>query len=171
MTLMELMTVIVIISILAVLLYPTIGWYQERARRTACAENLKGLFAATTGYLTSNGGVWPQIPWSSKDAQAYAEGWYDILKPFGLSRSAFICLSAQRKAGNPDYNQKKFHRTDYIAMFFDDKPWTARKWDRQPWWTERQDMHGRGQLMVLANGLLIDLSEARRLGQQPQAAQ
>lgn len=168
MTLMELLTVIVIVGILAVLLYPTVGWYQKRARRVACSENLKGLYSATTAYLTSNEGVWPQIKFNSKEGDTYADSWYQILRPFGMSRGAFICPSCQLKGHNPDYNNPKFYRTDYIAMPFDDKPWTARKWSRQPWWTERQDVHGSGQLMVLADGSLIDLRQAARLGQEPQ---
>lgn len=166
---MELLTVIVIISILAVLLYPVVGWYQERARRVACSENLKGLFTATTAYLTSNNGSWPQIKFDSKQGDTYANSWFEILKPFSISRNTFICPSCQRRAGNPDYHKPRFYRTDYIAMPFDDKPWTARKWDRQPWWTERQSVHGKGQLMVLANGQLIDLEQASRLSQEIQS--
>jgi prepilin-type N-terminal cleavage/methylation domain-containing protein len=164
MTLLELMTVIVIVSILAVLFYPIVGWYQARARRVACGENLKGLYACTATYLTSNGGVWPQIKWDSKDQQTYAREWYNILKPYGLSWSNLICPAVQSKVGNPDFNQAKWNRMDYMAMPFDDKAWTARKWEYQPWFTERQDIHGRGPLLILTNGTLTDTTDVRKLG-------
>jgi prepilin-type N-terminal cleavage/methylation domain-containing protein len=169
MTLLELMTVLVIISILAVLLYPVVGWYQQRARRIACLENLKGLYTGTAAYLGANGGIWPQIRWNSTEPQVYARAWHDILQPFGLTWNNFICPSVQIKVGNPDYVQRKFNRMDYIPSMFDDKPWTAKKWERQPWFSERQNMHGNGQLLILANGSMLDLNEARKIGQQPQA--
>lgn len=165
-TLMELMTVVVIICIMAVLLYPAFTWYQERARKVVCSENLKGLYTSTASYLNANNGVWPQIPFSSKEAQNYARSWHDLLQPYGMAWSNFICPSFQIKSGKPDFTQKKYHRSDYMAMPFDDKQWTARKWDRQPWFTERQDMHGGGNLLVLANGTIIDLNDAKRLEQQ-----
>ncbi len=168
-TLLEVMTVIVVIGILAVLLYPAMGWYSERARRLACAQNLKGLYTATSAHLNASGGVWPQIPWSTTDQRVYARNWYDLLHPYGLAWSTFICPSVQQKAGNLDYTQAKYNRTDYIAAYFDDKAWTARKWPKQPWFSERQSMHGSGQLLILTDGSLIDLDEARKLGQQPQA--
>jgi prepilin-type N-terminal cleavage/methylation domain-containing protein len=167
-TLLELCTVIIIIGILAVLLYPVMGWYGERARRLSCTQNLKGLYTATSAYLNANNGVWPQIRLDAQHSQEYARSWFDTLHPYGLAWVNFICPSVQKKSGNPDYNNPRFNRTDYAAMVFDDKPWTARKWPHQPWFNERQSMHGNGQLLILTDGTLIDLAEARRLGAQPQ---
>src|SRR4051812_21956810 len=106
-TLLEIMTVIVVIGILAVLLYPAFGWYSERSRRVACTQNLKGFYAATSSYLNSSDGVWPQIPWNSSDPQTYARSWYEVLHPYGMAWINFICPSVQRKIGNPDYNQPR----------------------------------------------------------------
>jgi prepilin-type N-terminal cleavage/methylation domain-containing protein len=166
-TLLEITTVIVIIGILAVLLYPAMGWYGERSRRVACTQNLKGLYSATSSYLNSNGGVWPQIPWNSGDPQAYARAWYNVLHPYGLAWVNFICPSVQRKIGNPDFNQPKFNRSDYRPTFFDNRPWTARKWSRQPWFYESQSMHGSGQLLIFTDGTIMDLKEAKKLGAEP----
>jgi len=167
-TILELVTVLIIICILAVLLYPVVGWYSERARRLSCTQNLKGLYAATSSYLNSNSGVWPQIKFNSQQPQDYARGWYDVLHPYGLAWVNLICPSVQKKGGNPDYTIPRFNRTDYAAMVFDDKPWTARRWPYQPWFNERQSVHGGGQLLILTNGSIIDLVEARKLGAQPQ---
>ncbi len=166
-TLMELMTAIVIIAILAILLLPGISMYQNRARRIACTENLKGLYTAGTAYLNSEGGRWPQIRWSSEDERIYAREWYKALSPFGIGRVNFICPSVQVKIGNPDFNKAERNRTDYICAFFDDNSWTATRWAKQPWFAERQDMHG-GNLMILADGSIIDIHEARRRSQEPQ---
>ena len=167
-TILEVATALIVIGILAVLLYPAMGWYTERARRVACSQNLKGLYSATSNYLNSNLGVWPQIQWKSSDQQEYARSWYEALHPYGLGWANFICPSVQKKSGNPDYNQPRFNRTDYAAMIFDNKPWTARKWPHHPWFNERQSVHGSGQLLILTDGSLIDLNEARKMGTQPQ---
>lgn len=158
---MELITVIVIIAILAVLVVPGIGMYRERARRIACAENLKGLYTSATAYLNSDGGRWPQIRWNSDDERIYARQWHEALSPYGISWSNFICPSVQIRVGNPDYKQPKNNRTDYIGAFFDNNTWTATRWPKQPWFAERQDVHD-GNLMILADGSLIDIHEARR---------
>jgi hypothetical protein len=168
MTLMELMTVVLIIAILSVLFYPLVGWYQARAKRIVCAENLKGLFVSTTTYLNANSGIWPQIPMNSKEPQVYARSWHEILSPYGIGWQNLICPAVQAKVGNPDFTQPKLNRFDYVATRFDSKPWTARKWDHQPWFAERQDMHGKGNLLILTNGTLVDLEEARRIGQGSQ---
>jgi prepilin-type N-terminal cleavage/methylation domain-containing protein len=167
-TLLELCTVIIIICILAVLLYPVMGWYSERARRLSCTQNLKGLYASTSAYLNSNNGVWPQVKWNSQQPGDYARAWYEVLHPYGMAWVNFICPSVQKKGGNPDYNNPRYNRTDYAAMVFDDKPWTARKWSQTPWFVERQSMHGSGQLFILTDGSIIDLNEAAKLGTQPQ---
>src|SRR4051812_25585309 len=96
-TILELVTVLIIICILAVLLYPVVGWYSERARRLSCTQNLKGLYAATSSYLNSNSGVWPQIKFNSQQPQDYARGWYDVLHPYGLAWVNLICPSVQKK--------------------------------------------------------------------------
>lgn len=160
-TLLELMIVLVIIAILAILLFPAVLSFQEKSRRLACMENLKGLFTSTSAYLTSNDGVWPQIKWDSKDDREYTKKWYEALSPYGAGRPNFICPSVQSRLKNPNFEKEKFWRTDYISAFFDNKPWTATRWSTQPWFAERQDMHS-GNLMVMANGSLIDIHEARR---------
>lgn len=167
-TLLELCTVLIVICILAVLLYPAMAWYGERARRLACTQNLKGLYSATSTYINANEGRWPQIKLNAQQPQDYARAWYEILHPYGLAWVNFICPSVQKKSGNPDYNNPKYHRTDYAAMVFDDKPWTCKKWPKTPWFVERQSMHGSGQIFILTDGTIIDLNEARKMGTQPQ---
>lgn len=165
-TLLELMTVVVIIGILAVLLLPTLLQYQEKARRVVCMARLKGLYVATTGFLGSNEGKWPRIQPNMSDDAAFAQQWYDILSNHGLAWQDLTCPSVQRKLGSPNVADVKFHRMDFINTFFDDRPGTALKWPNMPWFLERQDMHG-GNLVILTNGTVVNIHEAKRLTAQP----
>ncbi len=170
-TLLELLTVILIIGILAALLLPSIGWYRARAYRIGCVQNLKSLYVATTNYLASNGGVWPQIPLAKDQSVKYAEAWEEALRPHGITWQNFACPMVQTRVGNPDVSQPKSHRTDYIAMPFSATPNVAMKWPLQPWFAERQDAHGSGGLIILTNSQIIDLKEAAKMASQPQQMQ
>lgn len=165
-TLLELMTVIAIIAILALLLLPAVGWYQLRARRIACGENLKGLYVATTAHLNSNGGVWPQIKWVTGEEQRYAREWFEVLSPYGIAWKNLACPGVQAKMNNPDTSVFKSNRMDYTTTPFPEQAWIARKWPRQPWFAERQDVHS-GNLFILANGSLMDITEARKIATEP----
>jgi prepilin-type N-terminal cleavage/methylation domain-containing protein len=163
-TLLEMMTVLVIVLILAVLLIPAMGKYQEKARRAVCVARLKGLYVATTGFLGSNEGRWPRIVPTMSDEVKYSQQWYEVVSQHGLGWHDLVCPSVQLKLGNPNVNDSKLHRMDYVSMFFDDRPGTPTKWPNMPWFLERQDMHG-GQLVILASGTVVDIYEARRLTQ------
>ena len=168
MTLLELLTVLMIIGILAVLLLPTIGWYRNRAYHIGCVQNLKSLYVATTNYMASSGGRWPQIRLAKDQSVKYAEEWHDVLHPYGIGWENLVCPMVQSRIGNPDVSKPKEHRTDYIAMHFSDNPNAAMKWPLQPWFVERQDSHGSGGLMILTNSQIIDLQEAAKMAKQPQ---
>lgn len=165
------MVVLMVIGILAVLLIPSIAWYRARVYRLGCMQNLKSLYIATTNYMTSSGGRWPQIYLSKDESVKYAEAWEDVLHPYGITWQNLVCPTAQLNLGNPDVSKPKAHRTDYIAMRFDDNPNTAIKWPLQPWFAERQDTHGRGNMMILTNSQIIDLKQAAKMASQPQQVQ
>ena len=166
-TLLELLVVIAIIAILAALLYPAFNWYRVRAQKIACQENLKGLYVAASAYVNSNGDRWPQVKYDATKQQKYAEDWMDVLSPFGIARKNFICPVVQVKLKNPNFLEPDNHRTDYIGGVFSDKPGNCRKWPKQPWFVERQDSHESGNLMILADGSLLDLTQARDMAKQP----
>jgi prepilin-type N-terminal cleavage/methylation domain-containing protein len=58
-TLVELLVVITVIAILASMVVPAIGFVQELARRSVCANNQKGIYAALMAYREGSEGGMP----------------------------------------------------------------------------------------------------------------
>jgi prepilin-type N-terminal cleavage/methylation domain-containing protein len=160
-TLIELLTVVVIIAILVVLLLPVMQSFRERTARLNCMNNLKGLYTAAGSYVQANQ-QWPQIPMKSGQSLQYAKAWIEALDPFGLPRAAWVCPSIQIQKGNPDLTKPENTRIDYVATSFDKKNITPYRWPNMPWFVERGDMHGDGNLLILTNGAVVSLNEAKK---------
>ena len=158
-TLLELLTAVVVIVILAVLLLPVISGVRERAQRVQCAANLRSLYVAAELYIQQNGS-WPQIAISDSDSdeQDYANAWIAALSPFGPTQKTWICPTMQQLLGNPDLSESENVRVDYVATAFDDKSTTPHQWPRQPWFAETGDVHGNGNLIVFTDGSISDLN-------------
>jgi prepilin-type N-terminal cleavage/methylation domain-containing protein/prepilin-type processing-associated H-X9-DG protein len=62
-TLIELLTVIAIIGILAAILIPTVGRVRSSARTSQCASNLRQIGSATLLYANDNRGAFPRQRW------------------------------------------------------------------------------------------------------------
>ena len=158
-TVLELVTVILVIGILAVLLIPVAGKMQARAQRVQCMTNLRSLYAAAELYVQQNGS-WPQIQLaddSDAAATAYAKSWIDALTPYGPSQKTWICPTIQALMHSPDLSKPENMRVDYMATAFDDKPTTPHQWARQPWFAEIGDVHGNGNLIIFTDGSISDL--------------
>ena len=155
---MELATVITVIFILAVLAYPAFEQVRSRIERVNCSNNLRQLYVGASAYYQQNR-HWPQVnPGLLGGAShAYDEAWIEVYLPFGIERSTWICPTIQRSLGNPDFTQPQNYRADYIAMPYDSKPLTPTTWPNQPWFAERGNVHGTGNLVILANGSVTDL--------------
>jgi prepilin-type N-terminal cleavage/methylation domain-containing protein len=158
-TLLEVATVIVIITILFVMLVPAFDKYRERAERLGCTTNLRSLYTAASGYLVDNS-HWPQIRNTETNDEEYADEWNKALSKYGIGPTNWLCPSVQRKSAFPDVTKKEHIRIDYFATPFDDHPSTPHKWPNQPWFIERADMHGTGHLILFPDGAIVDYRQA-----------
>ncbi len=158
---MELMTVMVIISMLLCLTFPAFSYMKGRAERAKCVSNLHSLYAAGAAYLTDHGS-WPQISTDDIDAPEYAQSWIEAFAPYKISRLNWICATIQREIGNPPYDDNTHARVDYFASPFDDKPTSPTQWPNHPWFIERGDMHGDGNMIIFTNGSVKTMNEAKK---------
>lgn len=76
-TLIELLTVIAIIGILAAILIPTVGAVREKARTANCVSNLRQIGVGLQAYMTDMKGKMPPQSW-----------WSDGAAPAALSKGA-----------------------------------------------------------------------------------
>jgi hypothetical protein len=155
---MEISTAIAVIAILAVLSFPAYEQVRSRVERVNCTSNLHQLYVGADAYYQQYK-HWPQVDPALMHApnHAYDEAWIEAYLPFGITRSCWICPTIQRELGGPDYTQQQFYRADYLAMPYDSKPLTPTRWPSQPWFAERGNVHGNGNLVILANGSVTDL--------------
>ena len=157
-----------IIAILVVFTLPVLAKLRARAQRVQCTANLKSLHVGTQLYMHEHQ-QWPQIRLGSENAagwDAFAKRWIDALTPYGPSAKTWICPTRQNHIGNPDYTQSGNERVDYIPTPFDDKPTTPHdigtpnksgKTVPVPWFSEAEDVHGNGNLLIFADGSVTDL--------------
>jgi prepilin-type N-terminal cleavage/methylation domain-containing protein len=159
-TLLELMTVLVIIMILAVAFAQAGQAWFAKAEKAKCTMNLKSLYVGATGYLQDQG-HWPQIDPGlvTGDSTEYAKEWYRALAPYSISPASWVCPTAQRGLGNPDLTKAQNARVDYLATPFDSKPMTPHKWGTQPWFIEKTSSHEGGNLVVFEKGEIQTLKE------------
>jgi prepilin-type N-terminal cleavage/methylation domain-containing protein len=158
-TLLELLIAIAIIGILATLLLPAYAHLRERAQKVQCMANLRSLYVATDLYVQREG-HWPQIFIKNYPSpQDYGRAWIDALAPFGIGPKNWICPTIQDLLHDPDYNQPRNARVDYVASGFDDKPTTPHQWPRQQWFIETGDVHGNGNLLIFTDGSIAELDD------------
>lgn len=158
---MELMTVMVILSILMVLLLKLTDTMRARAEKASCAANLRHLYAGAAGYVMDRG-QWPQVPGElvRKDSKEYAKQWINALAPYGISQQNWLCPTQHRSLNAPDMTKDENRRLDYNATPFDAKPNTPYLWPKQPWFVEHASSHDGGPLLILTDGKIITLREA-----------
>ena len=157
-TLLEMMTVLVIISILAVMLLPLVNHLRQRADHASCTQNLKGLYVAAANYV-NDAKHWPQMDRKLLGTPELAVQWQEIFRPYGIAPINWVCPSAQRALLNPDVTKPKFARIDYQSTPFDAEPMTPYKWPTQPWFVETGDFHGDGPLMIFCKGNVSSLKQ------------
>ncbi len=157
-TVLELMTVLVIISILMVMAAPSFSYFQARAQKTKCIANLKSLHVAMNSYVQDNH-HWPQIATAKTGDTTAAKGWIDTLKPYGLSQLNWICPTIQRVLRSPDFSDPTNTRVDYFATPFNAKANAPFQQPKQPWFIEAADVHGNGQEILFPDGHIEEASD------------
>ncbi|CAN5500796.1 hypothetical protein BH18VER1_BH18VER1_07730 [soil metagenome] len=160
-TVLELLIAVGIVAILGGLLVMALGGLRSRAQRAQCMANLRSLHVAASLYVQEND-QWPQVYTvanKDKSDEEFAELWIAALEPFGIARKAWICPTIQNDLGNPDYSTPAEARIDYIATAFDDKPTSPGQWPNQPWFIERGKVHGKGNLIIFADGSVVQSDE------------
>src|SRR4051812_19078654 len=133
-TLLELITVVVMIAILASMLVGVVGSMQSRADKANCSSNLKSLYAGAVLYIQEHE-HWPQIDARliTGNKKEYARQWYATFERYGVAPINWVCPTVQREFGNPDLKDKDNARIDYLSTPFDNRPMTPYLWPRQPW--------------------------------------
>ena len=160
-TLLELVTVILIISILAVLLIPVVTSIKAQAARIACTSNLTSLYVGASSYVQDQG-HWPQVSTTNIHGPEYAKGWIDALSKYGLSEKNWVCPTVDRVIQQQSRGAELAVRIDYFATPFDNDSRSPYKWTTQPWFAERGDMHGDGNLLIFTDGRVTSLNEVYR---------
>ena len=157
---MELLTVIAVIALLVVLLFPAVTVARARADKIRCSANLRNLYYGANSYIQDKGS-WPQVdPALMKTASTqYAAQWIAALQPYGIGANVWICPTLQRDMNNPDFTKTANVRTDYFATPFDAKRLSPYLWHTQPWFIERADVHGNGNLLIFPDGRVVPLKE------------
>jgi prepilin-type N-terminal cleavage/methylation domain-containing protein len=171
-TLLELLTVIVIVALLATLLLPILASIRSRMEKSGCLANLRNVYLGAHSFVVDHK-QWPQIPAGLLKAQpeVYAERWIRALEPYKVNEKSWLCPTVQRSLDsappdpkNPQSKRKKEKRVDYFATPFDARDSTPMKWAKQPWFIERSDMHGNGNLIIYTDGTTAELKDLLKRG-------
>ncbi len=159
-TLLELITAIVMVAILATMMVGVVRGIQERADKANCSGNLKSLYAGAVLYIQEHQ-HWPQINAKliSSGKEEYARQWYKAFSPYGVSEYNWACPSVQRQVGSPDLKDPKNARIDYLSTPFDTRPMTPYLWAKQPWFIERGAVHSGGNLIIFSSGQISTIGE------------
>jgi prepilin-type N-terminal cleavage/methylation domain-containing protein len=170
-TMMEIMTVVLIIGLLAGMAYPAYTGIRDRAEGAACAANLKNLYGAAAGYVQEHQ-TWPQIEvpkltpgvgFRSSDPASFPGRWIEALKPYGATAKTWRCPTIERMIrakGAP--GAEKAERLDYNPTNFEAGIFNAFQWPNHPWFVERGAGHGRGPKLILTSGAVVDVEEVMR---------
>lgn len=130
-TLIELLVVIAIIAILAAILFPIFSGVKERARFTACQNNLSQIGKAMKMYGDDNNGMFP-MAWEWRKGVQSEPGLQEALAKYvGRSEKIFACPSDRGDIGKKDQPYWKTFGSSYGFQGLDhyraqgNTPWTT----------------------------------------------
>jgi len=171
--LLELLTVLVIIVVLAVMGIGLFDQMRTRSERVNCTSNLRNLYAGFQSYIVQYG-HWPQNPHRLADKNH--DGWWvEELRKVGLGEKSWHCPTHERFAkqaaremgkGREDENSKKKKEPaiHYMPTPFDSNQATPRRWPTQPWLVETGNFHGDGPLIIFPDGTVMSFGQFLRQG-------
>jgi prepilin-type N-terminal cleavage/methylation domain-containing protein len=127
-TLVELLTVITIIGMLAGMIAPSLQKVRAKAETTACQSNLRQIGIAVWLYVPDNGNKFPSInnPWGSQVfTNEGATNLLGALGPYGLTAKALACPADLRSKDS--YYRKYTNSYEYLPFSSDEEaaPGTA----------------------------------------------
>ena len=127
-TLVELLTVITIIGMLAGMIFPSLQRVRAKAETTACQSNLRQIGTAVWLYVPDNGNKFPSInnPWGSQVfTNEGATNLLGALGPYGLTAKVLACPADLRSKDS--YYRKYTNSYEYLPFSSDEEaaPGTA----------------------------------------------
>ncbi|NSW57311.1 MAG: DUF1559 domain-containing protein [Armatimonadetes bacterium] len=104
-TLIELLVVIAIIAVLAAMLFPVFGQAREKARSTACLNNLKQLGTASIMYSQDYDEM--VLPHCFRDftdpSGTVYHYWFETIAPYVKNNQVFVCPSHRGAVGGHSF--------------------------------------------------------------------
>lgn len=152
MTITELVVVIGIIGVLMALLFPTLASIPAKADEIVCMSHLHELWIKFAPCATDPDG-WPQLPAGMKPGTPQEDRfWVDYSSNnLEVSPSTWKCPTIAKEVRRaPAGSQVPL--IDYLPTLFDARPGTPNRWPAMPWFSEIANVHGHGNLTVLADG-------------------
>lgn len=122
-TLVELLTVIAIIGILAAILIPVVGRIRQGARAATCLRNLSGIGTAFQLYAADNNGLYPALRWKNSNkgvagTNPTEDNWQTELSRY---QSRAVTDLSQLKAAGDSY----VFCPEFVSNYSDDPRWTS----------------------------------------------
>jgi prepilin-type N-terminal cleavage/methylation domain-containing protein len=147
-TLLEIISVLAIVSILVLLIVPNYGRIVASAQEAICASHMRQIRVALGQYLQDHENIWPQAPADGSEQQIQ-QFWFGALKPYDISEKTWRCPTISSKLGADGLKDAGMH---YAPTAFDATPDIANRWATQPWLIEVADAHGKGPLICFPDG-------------------
>jgi prepilin-type N-terminal cleavage/methylation domain-containing protein/prepilin-type processing-associated H-X9-DG protein len=102
-TLIELLVVIAIIAILAAILFPVFAQARDKARQTACLNNLKQMATASISYSQDYDESFPlNTMVAPGQTYWYEVSWLNAIQPYAKNTSIFVCPSTPYFSGDKE---------------------------------------------------------------------